>query len=73
MLFYESLYYSDIYAFGFNLMFQNKAKFHTLLGGITGFFSIIFFVIIIIIINLFKKNDFTIISIIEKIIKHQFI
>ena len=65
---YESLYYSDIYAFGFNLMFQNKAKFHTLLGGISGFFSIIFFVIIIIIyfINLFKRNDFTIISIIKK-------
>ena len=40
---YESLYFLDIYAFGFNLIFKNKAKFHTFLGGISGFFSIIFF------------------------------
>ena len=65
---YESFYYSDIYAFGFHLMFQKKAKFYTLLGGISGFFSIIFFVIIIIVyfINLFKRNNFSIVSIIEK-------
>jgi len=65
---YESLYFLDIYAFGFNLIFKNKAKFHTFLGGISGFFSIIFFLIIILVyfINLFKRKDFDIISTIEK-------
>ena len=64
----ESLYCLDIYAFGFNLIFKNKAKLHTFLGGISGFFSIIFFLIIILVyfINLFKRKDFDIISIIEK-------
>ena len=64
---FETLYYTDIYAFTFNLLFHNRQKFHTIIGGIIGVFSILFFLIVLMIyfINLFLRKKFEVISVLE--------